>query len=149
PTQARFWLEWGSGLRYYDFNIWNYRQFTEKISYIHFNPVKRGLSRRTRRLGMEQLPCVGNGVMKAEWRSNVIGQPESGNERRGRFVLPSNCPTQAKTRFEWATRLTATTCWGFGRPVLSRSQRQQRISTQTYLAAWSTALLQWPLSSQA
>jgi putative transposase len=29
--------------RYYDFNIRNYRQFTEKLRYIHRNPVKRGL----------------------------------------------------------------------------------------------------------
>jgi putative transposase len=29
--------------RYYDFNVRNYRQFVEKIRYIHRNPVKRGL----------------------------------------------------------------------------------------------------------
>jgi putative transposase len=29
--------------RYYDFNIRNYRQFVEKLRYIHRNPVKRGL----------------------------------------------------------------------------------------------------------
>src|SRR5271170_894100 len=28
---------------YYDFNIRNRRQFTEKLSYIHRNPVRRGL----------------------------------------------------------------------------------------------------------
>src|ERR1700691_3078203 len=27
--------------RYYDFNVRNYRQFVEKLSYIHQNPVKR------------------------------------------------------------------------------------------------------------
>ncbi len=29
--------------RYYDMNIRNYRQFVEKLRYIHRNPVKRGL----------------------------------------------------------------------------------------------------------
>jgi REP-associated tyrosine transposase len=29
--------------RYYDFNIRDYRQFVEKLRYIHRNPVKRGL----------------------------------------------------------------------------------------------------------
>lgn len=32
--------------RYYDFNIRNYRQFVEKLRYIHRNPVKRGLCER-------------------------------------------------------------------------------------------------------
>jgi putative transposase len=32
--------------RYYDFNVGNYRQFMEKLGYIHFNPVKRGLCGR-------------------------------------------------------------------------------------------------------
>jgi len=29
--------------RYYDFYLRNYRQFAEKLRYIHRNPVKRGL----------------------------------------------------------------------------------------------------------
>ena len=29
--------------RYYDFNLWSERKFTEKLRYIHRNPVKRGL----------------------------------------------------------------------------------------------------------
>lgn len=33
-----FWQE-----RYYDFNIWSERKFVEKLRYIHYNPVKRGL----------------------------------------------------------------------------------------------------------
>jgi len=37
-TGAAFWQK-----RYYDLNIRNYRQFIEKLRYIHRNPVKRGL----------------------------------------------------------------------------------------------------------
>jgi putative transposase len=33
-----FWQE-----RYYDFNIWSERKFVEKLRYIHYNAVKRGL----------------------------------------------------------------------------------------------------------
>ena len=29
--------------RYYDFNVWSERKFTEKLRYIHRNPVKSGL----------------------------------------------------------------------------------------------------------
>ena len=32
--------------RYYDFNLWSERKFTEKLRYIHRNPVKRGLVKR-------------------------------------------------------------------------------------------------------
>lgn len=32
--------------RYYDFNVRNYRQFVEKLRYIHRNPVVRGLCQR-------------------------------------------------------------------------------------------------------
>jgi putative transposase len=36
-----FWLE-----RYYDFNVWSNEKFTEKVRYIHRNPVHRGLVAR-------------------------------------------------------------------------------------------------------
>ncbi len=36
--EEHFWQK-----RYYDFNARNYRQFVEKLHYIHHNPVKRGL----------------------------------------------------------------------------------------------------------
>ncbi len=29
--------------RYYDFNVYSQRKYTEKLRYIHRNPVKRGL----------------------------------------------------------------------------------------------------------
>jgi len=29
--------------RFYDFNVWTYKKKMEKLSYMHFNPVKRGL----------------------------------------------------------------------------------------------------------
>ena len=32
--------------RYYDFNLWSERKFTEKFRYIHRNPVKRGFVER-------------------------------------------------------------------------------------------------------
>jgi putative transposase len=37
---------WASPLwqpRYYDFNVWSYARQTEKLRYIHRNPVRRGL----------------------------------------------------------------------------------------------------------
>jgi len=35
----RFWQR-----RFYDFNVWSTRKRNEKINYMHFNPVKRGLT---------------------------------------------------------------------------------------------------------
>jgi REP-associated tyrosine transposase len=40
-TPEHFWQK-----RYYDFNVRSYRQFVEKLRYIHRNPVKRGLCAR-------------------------------------------------------------------------------------------------------
>lgn len=36
--EAQFWQR-----RYYDFNVWNTEKTTEKLRYMHRNPVKRGL----------------------------------------------------------------------------------------------------------
>jgi putative transposase len=38
PSQKQFWQR-----RYYDFNVSSPEKFTEKLQYIHRNPVKRGL----------------------------------------------------------------------------------------------------------
>jgi putative transposase len=37
-VRAPFWQA-----RYYDFNVWNPEKTTEKLDYMHRNPVKRGL----------------------------------------------------------------------------------------------------------
>jgi len=88
--------------RYYDFNIRNYRQFVEKLRYIHRNPVKAVLC---------ECPEDGRGAVsgttplavKDGSRSSRSGRLENANQRRGEFVR-RNCPTQAKSRLEWATR---------------------------------------------
>jgi len=35
---AHFWQA-----RFYDFNVWSEKKKNERINYMHFNPVKRGL----------------------------------------------------------------------------------------------------------
>jgi hypothetical protein len=45
-------------------------------------------------------------AVRGAWRSSRNGLLENANERRGDFVQRSNCPTQAKTGLEWATRLS-------------------------------------------
>jgi putative transposase len=40
---SHFWQR-----RFYDFNVWSERKKNEKLNYIHFNPVKRGLVERPR-----------------------------------------------------------------------------------------------------
>ncbi len=50
PGQGRLWDEapvakhrpfWQR--RFYDFNVWSWKKKNEKLNYMHFNPVKRGL----------------------------------------------------------------------------------------------------------
>jgi putative transposase len=50
PGQGRLWDEVPAAKhrpfwqrRFYDFNVWTWKKRNEKINYMHFNPVKRGL----------------------------------------------------------------------------------------------------------
>jgi putative transposase len=58
--------------RYYDFNIRNYRQFAEKLRYIHRNPVKRGLCERAEDWEWSSFchyatGCAGPVEIESEW----------------------------------------------------------------------------------
>jgi hypothetical protein len=98
PPSEHFWQK-----RYHDFNIRNYPQFVEKLRYIHRNPVKAGLCERPEDWQWSSFrttqPAVRDG-----WRSNRNGRHANANERREDFVQLSNCPTQAKSGLEWASR---------------------------------------------
>jgi putative transposase len=39
PQREPLWMS-----RYYDFNVWSEEKVTEKLEYMHFNPVKRGVA---------------------------------------------------------------------------------------------------------
>ncbi len=58
--------------RYYDFNIRNHPQFVEKLSYIHRNPVKRGLCERSEDWEWSSFRhyatgCEGRVEIESEW----------------------------------------------------------------------------------
>jgi putative transposase len=58
--------------RYYDFNVRNYRQFVEKLRYIHRNPVKRGLCERPEdwewsSFRQYAIGCEGHVEIECEW----------------------------------------------------------------------------------
>jgi hypothetical protein len=97
--ERHFWQK-----RYYDFNIRNYPQFVEKLRYIHRNPVKAGLCERPEDWEWSSfrhyaIGCEGRVEIESEWTARK-------RERAvGNRVQLSNCPTQAKTRLEWATCL--------------------------------------------
>ena len=38
PDEPQFWQR-----RYYDFNVWSQAKIREKLNYMHYNPVARGL----------------------------------------------------------------------------------------------------------
>jgi len=90
--------------RYDDFNIRNYPQFLEKLRYVHRNPVKTGLA-SVRRAGSGAVFATTQPAVRDGSRSSKNGRLENANERPGEFVQ-RNCPTQAKTGLEWATRRT-------------------------------------------
>jgi len=58
--------------RYYDLNVRNYRQFVEKLRYIHRNPVKRGLCERPEDWDWSSfrqyaIGCEGRVEVECEW----------------------------------------------------------------------------------
>jgi putative transposase len=67
---AHFWQH-----RYYDFNIRDYRQFLEKLRYIHRNPVRRGLCERPEQWEWSSCRhyatgCAGTVEIESEWTAN-------------------------------------------------------------------------------
>jgi putative transposase len=76
--------------RYYDFNVWSYAKQTEKLRYIHRNPVRRGLVKS---------PEGGRGAVSATifpeskrwWRSSRGGPRESGSNW-------GSCPGDFRTK---------------------------------------------------
>jgi hypothetical protein len=88
--------------RYYDFNVRNEPQFSEKLRYIHQNPVKRGLCARAEDWEWSSFRqyatgCAGRVEIECEWATG------SEKERQGDSAQPQS-PTQAKKRLERATR---------------------------------------------
>jgi REP-associated tyrosine transposase len=64
---GHFWQK-----RYYDFNIRTYRQFVEKLRYLHRNPVKRGLCARPEdwewsSFRQHATGCEGRVQIECEW----------------------------------------------------------------------------------
>jgi putative transposase len=52
-SRRRFWQR-----RYYDFNVYSDRKVTEKLRYMHRNPVQRGLVAAPELWALEQLPSI-------------------------------------------------------------------------------------------
>jgi putative transposase len=70
--------------RYYDFNVRDYRQFMEKLRYIHRNPVKRGLCERPEEWEWSSFLHYATGIegrveIESEWvsrkRNRAAGKP--------------------------------------------------------------------------
>jgi putative transposase len=73
--------------RYYDFNVRNYRQFVEKLRYIHRNPVKRGLCERPEdwewsSFRQYAIGCEGRVEIECEWTAR-------GRERAAGTLCPT------------------------------------------------------------
>ena len=69
-SSDHFWQK-----RYYDFNVRNYRQFGEKLDYIHRNPVTRGLCSQASEWPWSSFVHYATGVqglveIESEWTAN-------------------------------------------------------------------------------
>ena len=67
--------------RYYDFNVHNAHQFSEKLRYIHRNPVKRGLCKRPEDWGWSSFRHYATGAegrveIESEWAARKREQQE-------------------------------------------------------------------------
>lgn len=89
--------------RYYDFNIWNHRQFVEKLRYIHRNPVKRGLCERPEDWKWSSFLHYATGQ---EERVEIeSGWTARKRERSaGRLYAAVELPHSSQNRLEWGTR---------------------------------------------
>jgi putative transposase len=66
--------------RFYDFNVYSRGKKTEKLNYMHANPVKRGFSETSERLAMEQLGILLGRCARIGWHRCGVrrkGQPKT------------------------------------------------------------------------
>jgi len=80
--------------RYYDFNIRDYRQFLEKLRYIHRNPVMRGLCEHPEQWQWSSYNHYATGIVgrveiESEWTANKR-QRESGTLCPASTLPPSS-----------------------------------------------------------
>jgi putative transposase len=84
--------------RFYDFNVWSWKKKNEKLNYMHFNPVKRGLVRHPKEWLWSSYAFYWKGITNAcppnpDWKpgSEVGGGPKRkthpSEERRVRHPL--------------------------------------------------------------
>ncbi len=64
-------------VRYYDFPVWGEKKTAEKLSYMHWNPVRRGLA--PRREDWKWSSFVGAEGIAGGLKSNVQRQPAGAN----------------------------------------------------------------------
>lgn len=72
--------------RFYDFNVWSTRKKNEKLNYMHFNPVRRGLVERPKewRWSSYRFYLVGGPVLcppNTEWKAMRIGRSSADKAR--------------------------------------------------------------------
>ena len=83
--------------RYYDFNVRNHAQFVEKLHYVHWNPVRRGLCERPEDWGWSSfLHHATGGVGRIEIESEWTAR---GRERAaGRLCASVELPHSSQNR---------------------------------------------------
>src|SRR3954451_8011074 len=92
---------------FYDFNLWSKQKWSEKLWYMHRNPVKRGLGAGTRTVGVEQLSSVrlrGNRSGEVEplaskrYTANRDGGPSKYRSPKEQFYEENGHSSDCKSR---------------------------------------------------
>ena len=90
----RFWQR-----RYYDFNVYSDQKVTEKLQYMHWNPVKRGLIAAPelwRWSSYRTFAGLEEGVVKLNWQQRANGKQKQQDRRKA--PQADSLPTLRKAR---------------------------------------------------
>jgi hypothetical protein len=89
--------------RFYDFNVWRAQKHTEKIKYMHWNPVKRGLVERPEQWPLSSFPAYLYGET-APVRVRVQQWELESSLDLFRILLELRTHSFAQNGNEWGTR---------------------------------------------
>jgi putative transposase len=87
--------------RYYDFNVYSDRKVTEKLRYMHWNPVKRGLvsSPELWRWSSYRAFAFGEeGVVKLNWQQRMVDETKSAAANSAADSISAHPPKIAEGR---------------------------------------------------
>ena len=124
----RFWQR-----RFYDFNVWSFRKKNEKLNYMHFNPVRRGLVEQSEIMAVEPLSSLHDrraGTVSAKSRMETRNSAAD-EAPRAHACTPRRAAPQAFTQ---ETQLTC--CASLSAAPSSCLEQRKSADTQSRIITW-------------